>query len=276
MDKIPNIEEINEHLNQQQEQQQQEKKSPSEKKNNGVNNSNTELLGDQILAVPQSQNNNNTAAADDDDDADKSFITVSSISPRSKFNLTMFENGCIMTNNNKNERIIIHYHDVKHVVMFPKREDCVKTPKWNKHQKQKIEVPGSIVLILFKEEGKVDFRNKFLSQVCFQLPLHLSETLSKDHEQQPHHNNDEYDSVQRVRAGNIIDDFELKWEQLFHSSFQNDIVRIYNPRFNQLAKTMNNFQSDERNPDSSMIQGGMPYVKCYKGKLVYTTTYTFH
>ncbi len=260
LDKVPNIEEINDNnLNQQ------------ESNNNNYNNFNNDnngeeesdfekdsILGAQIKSIPQNDDDDDD---DDDKDDDKdtsssssSNITVSAVAPRSKFTLTMYEKGCIMTNN-KNEQILLHRQHIKHVIMFPKREDCVKAPKLNKtSNKTKIDIPGSIILLLLVKD-KVNFRNKVLSQVCFQLPQHLSQSTHDDPRKL------------ELAKSKIVDEFESKWEELFKSSFQKDIVRIYNPRFNQLARTLNTFQSDGGNPDSSMIQGGMPYVKCFKGEI---------
>ena len=229
LDNIPNIEEINDNLNQESDRVEEERSR--------------NILGTQIQSLPQINESNDSSSS--------SSVTVSAVVPRSKFTLSMYEKGCIMTNN-KNEQILLHCNDIKHVIVFPKREDCVKTPKLSKTAKNNVEIPGSMILALL-EEGKVNFRNKPLKQICFQLPQHWSQSTHEPNK----------GSLER---SNIIDDFETKWVNLLESSLGNKIVRVYNPRFNQIAISLNKFQSDEGNPDSSMIQGGMPYVKCYKGE----------
>ena len=230
LDNIPNIEEINDSLNQE--------SCPVKEEERNRN-----IFGAQIHSIPQINENHESSSS--------SSITVSAVVPRSKFTLSVYEKGCIMTNN-KNEQILLHCNDIKHAIVFPKREDCVKAPKLSKTSKNNVEIPGSMFLALL-EEGKVNFRNKSLTQICFQLPQHLSQSTHEP-------------SKVSLERSKIIDEFETKWVNLLESSLGRKSVRIYNPRFNKIASSLNKFQSDEGNPDSSMIQGGMPYVKCYKGK----------
>lgn len=226
IDNLPNIEEISNAL--------VEENDDDEGKHDVV----PTLLGSKIASMPQGI----ASSLKVDENCDES-ISISAIVPRSKFKIDFYENGCKMTNA-KDEELIIPSNHVKHLVMFPKREDCLKVPKNNRNKnsigEDEFTIPGTLVLIILDQDA-VQFRQKSLTQICFQLPQHKSNSLDSA---------DKYDAC---------------WVKLFKSSFDlNEIVRVYNPKIHKDIKGFN-FQSDEGDANTSIMQGGMPYVKCYSG-----------
>mmetsp|Transcript_4625 Transcript_4625/g.5673 ORF Transcript_4625/g.5673 Transcript_4625/m.5673 type:complete len:350 (+) Transcript_4625:136-1185(+) len=166
-----------------------------------------------------------------------------------KFTLNMYEEGCILTSS-KQEQIIIASNQVEHVIMFPKREDCLKAPKKSKDSSTEVIIPGSTILLVLKEA--VAFRKKELTQICFQLPQHNSDSVQISDNEELHDHN-------------FVDSFEAQWENLFQSSFDvKDVIRVYNPKIHKVINSYH-FQSDQGDANTSIMQGGMPYVKCYSG-----------
>jgi hypothetical protein len=202
-------------------------------------------LGLAVEKTPQIQSNETSEPS--------SSVIVSATVPRSKFTLKMFEKGCLFTNA-KNEQISVSCDHVKHVIMFPKREDCLKGPKRSKSSTGEIILPGSMVLLVL-EEG-VTFRKKPLSQICIQLPQHNSDPIQST--------NCEDLSNEELRDL-IVDSFEKQWGELFKSSFKvNKVTRVYNPKLHNVNDLFN-FKSDEGDENTSISCGGMPFVKCYSG-----------
>ena len=191
-------------------------------------------------------------------DEDTNNILISATTPRSKFNFCVHENGIILTSP-KNEEIVLQSDDVRHVIIFPKREDCVKYPKTTKDGKHII-IPGSLVLLILKHD-KVQFRNKMLSQICLQLPQHFSKSIE----------NVDMSELSESQAGLetvCIDDFEEIIMKLCSSALKLDdrIYRVYNPKFHHFCTISSYvFQSDDGGANKSIMQGLMPYLKCYNG-----------
>jgi len=237
MENIPNIEEINEQLA-------NANNDDDDTDDNDETESVTSLLGSPIdgslfrenRMLPTVNPNNH-------------ILSVSAITPRSKFDLQLFERGCIFTNN-KNEQIVVSANHIKNVVMFPKREDCLKEPKPWKEDTGCLDLPGSLVLLSL-EADEVKFRGKPLTQICFQLPQHNSDNIT--------YNDDDEEIVE--------DSYEDCLNDLFKSSFQvKHVARVYNPKIN--CKTRDkffHFKSDQGDSNTSLMQGGMPFVKCYSG-----------
>ena len=218
-------------------------------------------LGLPIKSIPQTTT---TTQAENDI---THTITISAIAPRSKFTLEMFERGCVFTNN-KSEQISIPCHSVKHIIMFPKREDCMKLPKRIKPKNKTDEnmdvvtlpLPGSMVLIVF-QENKVTFRQKALAQICFQLPQHQSDPLDIPP------TTDDGDELSHLEFRNLIkDSYECQWAKILKSSLDVDnVARVYNPKLHQDVPMTFQFQSDKGDKNTRLVQGGMPFVKCYSG-----------
>lgn len=253
IDNLPNIEEINEALTSDATTTQQEAQNDDDSDNDENDEESSEsTLGSPLKSIPQT--------------------TISAITPRSKFTIEMFQKGCTLTNN-KLEQISIPSHTVKHVIMFPKREDCMKQPKRSKTKKHKngdndndnnntIPLPGSMVLIIL-EEKKVSYRQKNLSQICFQLPQHPSDPLHLPSTSTNYEHNELTSSELRDL---IVDTYENQWSDILKSSLGvNHVVRVYNPKLHQDVPTAFQFQSDQGDNNTRLVQGGMPFVKCYSG-----------
>mmetsp|Transcript_15867 Transcript_15867/g.19353 ORF Transcript_15867/g.19353 Transcript_15867/m.19353 type:complete len:487 (-) Transcript_15867:2897-4357(-) len=244
IDQLPNVEEINQLLNQEEDEEEEEKSNP---------------LGKSIEELPQADRSSQSPSS-----SSTNSMIISGTTPRSKFTLTLYENGMILTNN-KNEEVTITSEDVEHVIIFPKREDCLKVPKKPKAatdgaaaQGYEVLIPGSMVLLVLTETG-VTFRQKQLSQICFQLPQHHSDTITE-----PDSNGDINDKDMRNL---IVDSFEEQWSELLKKRLKvKNISRIYNPKVHNLKRIKAfTFQSDEGGANTSIMQGGMPFVKCYSG-----------
>jgi hypothetical protein len=191
------------------------------------------------------------------DDSDTAEITVSATTPRTKLNLSMFQNKIVLTSP-KDEKIVLRSDDVEHVVFFPKREDCLKKPKRTKDG-QHIIIPGSQVLLTIKSEN-VKFRKKQLSLICLQLPQHFSERIELPDEPRP---------TEEELINVCIDNFEEKLVSMLTSSLsleKDRVCRVYNPKFHHLLDLPSySFQSDDGGANKSIMQGQMPYLKCYNG-----------
>ena len=190
------------------------------------------------------------------EDGTSTELLVSASTPRTKLNMSIFEQGVVFTSS-KDEQILLHPNTVKHVIFFPKREDCLKKPKTTKDGKNII-IPGSHVLLIL-EDDKVEFRNKTLSQICINLPQHHSLPIDAPEESR-------LSEEQLVSA--CIDDFEQKLIDLFACSLhlKNGVYRVYNPKHHNVKNlTSYAFQSDDGGQNKSILHGQMPYLKCYHG-----------
>lgn len=188
---------------------------------------------------------------------DTTEISISATTPRTKLTLCAHENGIIFTSP-KDEKIVLNPDAVSHIVFFPKREDCLKKPKRTKDG-QHIVIPGSQVLIILKSCETVKFRNKKLTQICLQLPQHFSERVELSDTPPP-------SEEQLLHA--CIEHFEEKIVETFTSSLQlkNRLYRVYNPKFHNIKQISSYaFQSDDGGANKSIMQGQMPYLKCYHG-----------
>ena len=183
-------------------------------------------------------------------------IEVSATTPRTKLSLSFYSNGILLTSP-KDEKMYLDPSCVKHVIMFPKREDCIKKPKLNKEDTNII-VSGSILLFILNE-SKVEFRNKALTQICLQLPNHHSDPVDFGDIARP--------SEQQMMAA-CQDSFEDKIVTLLKTALgvEKKLYRVYNPKFHNVKNlTCYTFQSDDGGDNRSIMQGQMPYLKCYHG-----------
>jgi hypothetical protein len=191
------------------------------------------------------------------EDGETNEILISATTPRTKLTLAVHTDGIRLTSP-KDERIVLRPDAVKHVIFFPKREDCLKKPKTTKEGGH-ILIPGSLVLIMLEDE-KVSFRNKKLKQICLQLPQHRSNPIDS------HGEDSRPTEAQLTNA--CVDGFEQQLIRLFVSSLglKEGVYRVYNPKYqNSKESTSYVFQSDDGGMNKSIMQGQMPYLKCYQG-----------
>jgi len=198
-------------------------------------------------------------------------MIVSAITPRVKFKMSIHERGVTFTSP-KEEEIIITANAcaIQHVIFFPKREDCLQKPKIN-NEERRVLIPGSMVL-LFLVEDKVSFRKKSLTQICFQLPQHYSDPIPVDasmslvSEEDVSQASLALEEEEEVRLV-CIDSFEENIMRLLKSALQlENIYRVYNPKYNNVDELQDyTFQSDDGGANQSIMQGKMPYLKCYHG-----------
>ncbi len=227
-----------------------------------------EILGQEIFNIPVENNYSSGEPTGTNDASNTSSSTpyyVSAITPRSKFKIRMFQKGVILKND-KDEEIIIPSNQVKHVIIFPKREDCIKSLKRCKDNKCKFVIPGSMVLIVLKEEEEnnndsiITFRQKKLQQICIQLPQHFSHNDINNIEEENLNDSD--------IAKLIVDRFESTWCDLFKTSFElKEVFRVYNPKVHKVHDRFY-FQSDQGDSNTSLMQGAMPFVRCYSGECI--------
>jgi hypothetical protein len=103
----------------------------------------------------------------------------------------------------------------------------------------------------------VEFRNKKLEQICFQLPQHKSEPIS---------NGENMTAQQLTKV--CIDMFEQIIVDHIESSLHlhNRIYRIFNPKYHDTKKMDTYiFRSDDGGAEKTIMNGAMPYIKCYSG-----------
>mmetsp|Transcript_16056 Transcript_16056/g.22865 ORF Transcript_16056/g.22865 Transcript_16056/m.22865 type:complete len:291 (+) Transcript_16056:34-906(+) len=183
-------------------------------------------------------------------------LTISSISPRSKLHLSIFQNGLTFTSP-KGEKIEIPSGAVNNLVFFPKREDCLMKPKLTGDGKNMI-ISGSQVLVIFKRD-RISFRNKKLSQLCFRLPDHLSQELKLI--------DDSYSSKPEL-IGSCFDKFQDEIVKLISSSLslEDRICQIHNPQYESVERCLSySFQSVDSSANTKVMQGKMPFLKCFHG-----------
>lgn len=276
MDNIPNIEEINEALaltnNDDDDDESDVDVDVETSKSIIEENQTTNILGQEIFNIPPIiENNNDSTSSDSGSGSSSTSCTppyyVSAITPRSKFKIQMFQKGSILKND-KDEEIIIPSNQVKHVVIFPKREDCIKSLKRCKDKKSTFVIPGSMVLIVLKEEveeeeehnnNSITFRQKKLQQICFQLPQHFSYNNDDINIEEENLNDSDIATL-------IVDRFESTWCDIFKTSFElKEVFRVYNPKVHKVHDRFH-FQSDQGDSNTSLMQGGMPFVRCYSGE----------
>ena len=100
---------------------------------------------------------------------------VSCINPRGRFLLSLHSNGLLLSNPKKEEEQITVTQDaVQNMIWFRKPEDY----KSLKQLKEGKPIPGHMVLLCL-EDG-TSFRNKALTQICFQLPSYPSAESNED------------------------------------------------------------------------------------------------
>lgn len=214
-----------------------------------------DALGDmRILPVP---------LENEDETEEPRDMLVSAITPRIKLNLSIHERGVAFTST-KNEEIILpaNVHAVQYAIVFPKREDCLQKPKLD-NEKRRVLIPGSMVLLIL-DADKVCFRKKSLNQICFQLPQHYSDpmdasvSISDDIPQA---------SLEEQMRLHCVDRFEETILELLKNALQlNHFYRIYNPKYSNVSELKAYaFQSDDGGGNQSIMQGKMPYLKCYYG-----------
>ena len=188
-------------------------------------------------------------------------MLVSATSPRTKLTLAIHKDGITLTSP-KDELIVLQSDAVKYIIFFPKREDCLLKPKTTKDGGY-ISIPGSLILVILEEE-KVSFRNKTLKQICLQLPQHRSDPIDIV----------DVDAGVRPTEAQLTnacsDSFEEKLIRLFASSLdlKNGVHRVYNPKYQNIKQLLPHtyaFQSDDGGANKSIMQGQMPYLKCYQG-----------
>ena len=172
-------------------------------------------------------------------------IEVSCTNPRGKFTLQLHENGIILTNPKKPEEIIpIPNASAENIIWFRKMEEYkkLKTPSGKKP------LPGHMILICFESDKMVMFRNKELSQVCFQLPSYLQD--DSENKEQMFSEEQWWDGLGTALYGG--------GDKMIRVGAKMDIPsrRITSDSFT--------FQS-EGAPGSSSTTEGMPYVGCYHG-----------
>lgn len=188
-------------------------------------------------------------------------IEVSCINPRGKFQLSMYKQGMVLSNPKKeDERIPISPTNVKHVIWFRKPEDYKKVKQMKKNEGNGKgsgkAIPGHMVLICL-DEGSDDapsgvmFRNKPLSQVCFQLPSYPA----------PSNDNEE--------GGNKQITEEAWWNgmrsALFVSGSRDGMTRVH-ATMDMADYARSNFVfKSEGEAGSTTTTEGMPYVGCYQG-----------
>ena len=236
MEQLPNIEELQAQMMDGNDDDEEEAAVPDE--------DTTDRLGF-IQTIPQPIANGTTEK-----------IEVSATTPRTKLSLSFYSNGITLTSP-KDEKMHLDPSCIKHVIMFPKREDCIKKPKLNK-EGTNIIVSGSILLFILNE-NKVEFRNKALTQICLQLPNHHSCPVDFGDTARP--------SEQQMTDA-CLDSFEEKIVTLLKTALgvEKKLYRVYNPKFHNVKNlTCYAFQSDDGGDNRSIMQGQMPYLKCYHG-----------
>jgi hypothetical protein len=240
MDTLPDLESISAQMT-----KDTEVETAIQKANDELN-----LLGSKMNVIP---NPALTAPSENSDDT-VDELEVSASYPRCKLKLCFHDNG-ILLSSPKDERITVQPTDVQHVIVFPKREDCPQPPKTNK-EGTFIIIPGSYVLFILTP-GSVEFRNKKLDQICFQLPQHKSEPIT-----------DGGNMTAQQLTKVCIDRFENTIIEHIETCLHlhNRIYRIYNPKYHNIEMIDTYiFKSDDGGAEKTIMNGAMPYIKCYSG-----------
>lgn len=217
-----------------------------------IQNANDELnlLGSKLNVIP----NPALTAPAENSHGTVEELEVSASYPRCKLKLCFHDNG-ILLSSPKDERITLQPTDVQHVIVFPKREDCPQPPKTNK-EGTFIIIPGSYVLFILTP-GSVEFRNKKLDQICFQLPQHKSEPIM---------DGENMTAQQLTKV--CVDRFENTVIEYIETCLHlhNRIYRIYNPKYHDIDMIDTYiFKSDDGGAEKTIMNGAMPYIKCYSG-----------
>jgi len=217
-------------------------------------------------------------------------IEVTGLTPRSKFQLSMYEHGMILskkqpqTQSSKSplDKIIVPANRIERIVLFPKPEDCqgsiIKQRRTNTScGKKTLDIPGSIILLLLQpERGSLQsasspptcyYKSKPLHQISFQLPTHQSDPLTLS----PHKLQEACSFTLRSVC---VDSYEQQWMTLFHQSLLGkglECCRVLNPQYHTGGSGKRGgekftFRSNEGDGVGSRpSSAGMPFVKCYSG-----------
>ena len=177
------------------------------------------------------------------------FVSLSCIQPsRSKFDVALGTRGMTFTDKN-GVSFTIPQGLVKHVVVFPKPEDC-------RAKKKDI---AEIVLLVWDNEGKnqrdVIYKNKKLQQVCFQLPFTPPNQLLAP---KGECNDDSTETAS---------DITLEWMKLIGIALRfsvGNMARAFAPNAKYSTKGAYRFVSHQDSSTSTTVSG-MPFLPCYHG-----------
>ena len=187
-------------------------------------------------------------------------LTISGTTPRAKFSLSIHKDALALTF--KQETIILQPSNIQKFIFFPKREDCIQLPKKDRKHSDRIVIPGSMVLVILKNESNVSFKGKKMAQICFQLEKHLSDPLT----------NQQMEGVYSLEVlGKLcVDSYHSKLCQMFQSTLNLDhdqMAFAFNPNYAQFQvskESIYTFKSEESGT-SSTVSSGMPWLTCNRG-----------
>ncbi len=159
-------------------------------------------------------------------------LEVSLTTPRVKAAWVCYELGMRFTDK-KGESMIVR--QVKHIVVFPKPEDCNKDKNVT-----------DMVLLIPHDDDKVTYKTKPQTQVCFQLPA-----VTPDWDE----DSDGLDPTDQ-------------WIAVLCRSCHFDVanvVRVINPAIETTTAFWRYQFQSHQDDATSTTTGGMPFVKCYYG-----------
>jgi hypothetical protein len=161
---------------------------------------------------------------------------ISAIKPKVKLTITCYDKCLYCEDKNRQSMILAN---AQYLVVFPRPEDC---------QPRKVRPPDFVLVVL---ESAVMYKNKPITQVCFQLPKEFPQQLNR--QQQLDEDLDHSDS----------------WTRILTQSLQavRTVVRVVHPQAQrQQPKQLRPYQfASYQEPQTSTTHGGMPFVKCYMG-----------
>jgi hypothetical protein len=172
-------------------------------------------------------------------------VKLSLTNPRGKFHVTFHAEGIHLTTIKNPIPLVIPAGSVRDIIVFPKPADCVPTCKTAK---------SPMMLLCFQDnsedetDGQVTFKDKPLSQLCFQVPTTVDKVLVDDESNKGHNPTETWirmicRSVRLERTKNVYE--------------------IHNPNGGKVT-TQWSFKSYQ-DQNYASTASGMPYVNCYHG-----------
>jgi hypothetical protein len=171
-------------------------------------------------------------------------VELSLTNPRGKFQVTFHAGGIHLTTFKNPIPLVIPAGSVRDIIVFPKPADCVRTCKTAK---------SPMMLLCFQDNSddetdcQVTFKEKPLSQICFQAPAAVDKVL--------------------VDESNKSHNATETWIRMIcrsvHLERAKNVYEIQNPNSGKVT-TQWSFKSYQ-DQNYASTASGMPYVNCYYG-----------
>ena len=189
-------------------------------------------------------------------------ILVSGTTPRAKLELSFYPQSHSIRLCKGADSIQLRSTDVKYCIWFPKREDCLQTPKRHKSFQDRIVLPGSMVMWVLHPNAMASYKGKRLHQICIQLEPHVSDPLPAQY----FHQEDAYSILQLAKL--CTDSYHTQLYAMMRSTLElspAQLILAFPPQYQPFTESRRYRFVSEKNGSSSTVSSGMPWLTCHKG-----------